>query len=118
MGADELNYYTGRRQTAAERRLAEDDFACNCHDIVQERPTKPENRHLTAAERRLAEDDFANSHPFLVLFVSIFFVLYILAILIIDRLVTRAKRDAMQRGRKWNFSDCVKAWMSKQLNAM
>jgi len=75
-------------------------------------------RRLTVETRRLAEDDFANSHPFLVLFVSVFFVIYILAILIIDRLVTRAKRDAMQRGRKWNFSDCVKAWISKRLSAV
>jgi len=84
---------------------------------TQERNIKM-RRRLTVEARRLAEDSFANSHPFLVLFAGIFFVLYILAILISDRLVTRAKRDAMQRAREWNFSDCVKAWISKRLNAM
>merc|ERR1711964_140592 len=72
----------------------------------------------TAEQRRLAEDNFANSHPFLVLFACVFFAIFVLAVLIIDRLVTRAKRDAMQRGREWNFIDCAKAWISKRLSAV
>merc|ERR1711900_71384 len=56
------------------------------------------SRRRLAEERRLAEDD---TDPFMascVLFVTISFGL---AVLLMDRYATKAKRDAMQRGQEW-----------------